>query len=58
MKKEIENLYAKLISSAEDDFTRKLLQKEMEMKLRHLEQGIDAEQTRNDNSISCIGCGS
>lgn len=57
-KEEIETVYAELISKAEDQFEKNLLQKEMEMKLRHLEEGFDAEAQRNNNSITCVGCGS
>lgn len=57
-KEEIETVYAELISKAKSQFEKNLLQKEMEMKLRHLEEGFDAESQRNNNSITCVGCGS
>ena len=57
-KEEIEAGYAELMRKAESQFEKNLLQKEMEMKIRHIEQGFDAEQNRNENSITCVGCGS
>lgn len=55
-KQEIETVYAELISKAEGQFEKNLLQKEMEMKLRHLEEGFDAEKEREKSNFTCINC--
>ena len=53
--------YSELINEAKTDFEIKLLQAEMDHKIKLFNQGIsatDIESNRNGSQFECIGCGS